>query len=575
MPHEGTTAVLKDVERAGQTFQQHYWMKLEDLAATAEKDGWQKAVMNAGGKPSELLKHLKSWTGSSTSPEGLALQGAAMKLMGGNIDDWPVGSTSTYAAGVKEGHADKSLQQTVLAAQATTRAVLEANNYKPRTMYRGMTGKVAAAILENAKKLADQGIPYHEAAMGLKLNPLNSFSEKVDVASGFGGSGSASGVILAVHEVPASAYVSHYKVQGGGTVGFGSEKEGIIITQGTTGFRMQDIRGGVGKEIVNYFKSKGLYDESKVENDDHPPGGWAHKHNPNQHVGKGGEAVEEDEPSAPAPKYEKTGTKWSQWMTKHMATLDPNLSVADADKLKTKIDASTLDYLNEHGFAKTGQKFSEDQIKQIIHGFTEHHVTGTPKPGPPKELFGTSLGKSALDDVLAKHEISPGSSSHAALQDWATGKYTKKDLVNDYGKILVDHLEDKGALADLGPGAPPKKMVKPSPVKKMNFGNLPAVDELPDIPEHLAKTPVQQKKGKGAVPEWGGAKTWRDLWVKWAKQHAKEQGHTESSAKAVAHNAVDKANVDLKKFIAHKNPAKAQFKAFFAKVIQEHIPKKK
>lgn len=494
MPHKGTTAVLKDVERAGKTFQQHYWMKLEDLANVAKKGGWQAAVVAAGGDPKHLNMMLKEWTGSSTSVEGCQLQGAAMALMGGDKADWPIGAMGNYKKHVNDGYKDKKTKQTVLAAQATTRAVLESGNYKPRTMYRGMTGKVAEAIIANAKKLADQGIPYHEAALGLKLNPLNSFSETNDTAQKFGGG--SSGVILAVHDVPASAYMSHYKVQGAGTVGFSSEKEGIVITQGTTGFRMQDIRGGAGKQIMKYFKDKGLYDPAKVENDDHPPGGWKHGSNPNKSIGSGGAAEEEDEPSyvASTPKYEKTGQKWKQWMTTHMATLDPNLSVKEVDNLLTKIDASTLDYLNKHGFAKTGQKFSEDQVKQIIHGFTEHHVTGTAKPGAPK---------------------------------------------------------------------------------KMNFGNLPTVDELPDIPEHLAKTPVQQKKGKGAVPEWGGAKTWRDLWVKWAKQHAKEQGHTESSAKAIAHNAVDKANVDLKKFIAHKNPAKAQFKAFFAKVIQEHIPKKK
>lgn len=571
MPAEGTTAVLKDVERAGKTFQQHYWVKLEDLSKVAENDGWQAAVKKAGGDPQHMYSMLKGWTGSSTSEDGLNLQGAAMALMGGEKTDWPVGTMKQYDDHVNAGYKDEKTKQTVLASQATTRAVLEANNYKPRTMYRGMQGKVAQSIIEQAKKLADQGIPYHEAALGLKLNPLNSFSEKMEVGLKFGDG--SSGVILAVHDVPASAYMSHYKVQGKGTVGYSTEYEGIMITQGTVGFRMQDLRGGAGRQIVDYFKSKGLYDASKIENDDHPPGGWNHHANPNQHVGKSTSAPSvEDTESSPTPKYEKTGAKWNQWAHAHIAKLDPNLSVKEGEKILKKVDADTLDYLQEHGYAKTGKKFTEDQVKQIIHGFAEHHVTGTPKPGPPKELFGAEAGSSTLEAVAAKHGFSVGSKSHDALKDWASGDFTKKDLIEDHGEAVVKHLENKGALAEIGPGAP-EKPKKASP-KKMNFGTLTAVEDLPDIPEHLAKTPVQQKKGKGAVPEWGGNKTWRDLWVKWAKQAASDAGHHPTQAKHIAVDAVDKANVDLKKFIAHKNPSKAQFKAFFAKVIKDHVAKK-
>jgi hypothetical protein len=269
MPAEGLQAVLKDVERAGASFQQRYWVKVDEVKALVKSEGWNGAMTKMGGSLPDAMHMMSAWTGSSSSPGGLKLQGAAAAVMGGNLADWPNGTIPSHVVGMKAGFDDPTAQKTVVALQAVTRAGLENKGYKPRTMYRGMGGTIAAQMLQAAKDQADKGIPYHEAAMTINLNPGSSFSETEITATGFGSA------VVAIHEVPADAYIAHYKVQGAGNVGIkhGStnEKEGILAFKGPHTINVQDVRGTHAEKIISYFKEKGLYDPSKMALDDHPP----------------------------------------------------------------------------------------------------------------------------------------------------------------------------------------------------------------------------------------------------------------------------------------------------------------
>ena len=265
MPGDNLQAVLKDVERAGSSFQQKYWVKIEEVQSLVKEHGWQEAMAKMGAAYGPVTSALHSWTSSSKSAGGLKIQGAAAVAMGMKVSDYPGGKVEHLKGGLEAGAADEKFQKALVALQAVTRAGLDNKGYKPRTMYRGMNGDIADAALQAAKNQADHGIPYHEAMMKLDLNPANSFSESENTAQGFGK------FVVAVHEVPSSAYIAHFKVQGKGTVGFSSEVEGILATKEAFVLPIQDIRGAHGDKIVAYFKSKGLFDPTKVELDDHPP----------------------------------------------------------------------------------------------------------------------------------------------------------------------------------------------------------------------------------------------------------------------------------------------------------------
>jgi len=176
-----------------------------------------------GGDVSTASHMFSSWTGSSTSSGGLKMQGAAAKMMGMKVNDYPVAKGGSHKKDyLDEGYKSDEMCKTVVAMQAVTRAGLENDGYKPRTMYRGMAGEVSNAMVEAAKAQADAGVPYHEAAINITLNPASSFSESEKLAEGFGSA------VVALHEVPSHAYIGHYRVQGSGTVGYNKEKEGIV-----------------------------------------------------------------------------------------------------------------------------------------------------------------------------------------------------------------------------------------------------------------------------------------------------------------------------------------------------------
>lgn len=494
-------AVLKSVERAGTSFQQRYWVSIDEVKTLVKENGWSKALGKMGGDVSTASHMFSSWTSSSTSPGGLKMQGAAAKMMGAKLSDYPVAKSDTKKDYLDAGYKSDEMCKTVVAMQAVTRAGLENDGYKPRTMYRGMAGEVSSAMIEAAKAQADAGVPYHEAAINITLNPASSFSESENLAEGFGSA------VIALHEVPSHAYIGHYRVQGSGTVGYNKEKEGIVAFQGPHPIGVQDIRGGAANKIISYFKSKGLFDASKVDLDDYPPSKAS-----NERVGKS------------IPK--KAVDVQVPMIMKVPAGMDKN---AMAEHLE-----SSGAVVNKSATSPAG----------IVHVTVPSNKIGS---------FTEAFSKTpAFNSDLQKP---------ATLKSYLEGK--AKTLV---GENEVPTFDGVSSTASTVSSKAPK-------AAKQYKSNLPSVQDLPDLPPEVASVPVQQKKGKGAVPEWAGKKTWRDLWVKWAKQEAVAAGHSPTAAKAKAQDAVNKANVDLKKFVHHASPSKAQFKAFFAKVVSGHVKK--
>ncbi len=267
-------AVLKDVERAGTKFQQKYWVKVEEVKKSVKADGWSKALGKMGGNEEVAHSLYSHWTGDHDGKEAGTLKGAVIAALGKKLEDFSQG------LGFAEGFNSIATVKTVVAMQAVTRAGLENKGYKPRTMYRAMGGDVRRRLVEAAKSQADAGVPYHEAAVSLSLNAVSSFSEDEEMAEQSFGS-----LVVALHDVPAHAYVGHYRVQGAssaqsgvnaaraktGKVGTKEEKEGMLAFSEPTKIAVQDLRGKDAERIISYYKSKGLYDAEKVILRDTPP----------------------------------------------------------------------------------------------------------------------------------------------------------------------------------------------------------------------------------------------------------------------------------------------------------------
>jgi hypothetical protein len=267
--------IPKQVERAGKTFTQNYWVKPDAVRDQLTEKGWDASdpgsyvsmsafsqTVAALGGDADLAKFIsKDWAGSCKSSLAAQLQGALGKLLGREVEDIPGAASSTdTSSNVKKGFnlpADQAekWKKTIAATYAITQAAL-VKEPAMMELARGVTGPQAKAVVEFAKALADQGIHYDDAKLEVNFNSLSCFSASDEVAAGFGHA-SGSGVVFRM-QVPKEAILFTHKASPGLADNHPSEKEHSVMCAGPTEVKMQNIAGKAGSEIHAYFASKGL-----------------------------------------------------------------------------------------------------------------------------------------------------------------------------------------------------------------------------------------------------------------------------------------------------------------------------
>jgi len=260
----GKIAITKEVERAGTTFKQRYWVKTADVKAMLQKTGWsvkdwENTVKELGGQPSIASGIHKSWGGSSKNHISLEVQGVVAKMLGRKLEDLSLSKSALLSKHVKSGYEGKfaasgfgkseDVEKTLVAMHAATQAAFE--DHPTVKLYRGISGDQAAEMVAHAKGLADKGIPLNEATVPINLNPASSFSEDPKESRKFG-------PLIIKAEVPREAILMSYRNTPTLSTTFNHEKEAVVLCSGTAHISVSDLVGPKGKEIHDYFVSKGL-----------------------------------------------------------------------------------------------------------------------------------------------------------------------------------------------------------------------------------------------------------------------------------------------------------------------------
>lgn len=272
--------VPRAVERAGKTFTQTYWVKAQDVGL--EKEGFQKD--NPGGYASQAAfrkvvdklagkgagavaeEYTRSWTGGCKDKHAARAMGTVAALLGMEshvVEKLPFVTLESNGPHLVEQYKealknpDNQLRKVLMATYAATQEAL-AGEADVIRLQRGASAASAMAMLTEAKKLADQGVHYDDAAITMRLNPLNCMTTSAATANKFGGGG-----VVFTLDVPKSAVLFSYKSTPGHSDTYSNEQEYTVMCQGPTAVSLRNISGKVGQEIYNYFAARGLTGDQK------------------------------------------------------------------------------------------------------------------------------------------------------------------------------------------------------------------------------------------------------------------------------------------------------------------------
>lgn len=273
MPAENLIAVPKEISRAGATFTQRYWVKAGDVAKQMKEKGWnpgspgsdkslqafRDTVKSLGGSGQLAEQISRAWTGSCNADKAVRAQAVVAKMLGRPMEEIPYAKSGAAAGTFKQqfeldaNDAEaKKYEKAISGTYAVTQAAL-ADKPEVMRLYRGVKGKIADAVLERAIALADKGVPYDEAKLGVDFNPISCFTESKATAASFG----SSGVVFHM-DVPKDAVLFAHQVSPGHCDSYKGEQEMSVMCGGPTELSMHQLGGETGAKIYNYFASKGL-----------------------------------------------------------------------------------------------------------------------------------------------------------------------------------------------------------------------------------------------------------------------------------------------------------------------------
>lgn len=244
-------AVPKEIDRAGKTFVQRYWMKVDAVADLIKQQGYDGAAKQLGANPQVVRSLSQAWAGSSTSDESIRTMAGVAKLVGYAQKTAPVRSTKMHADTFDEQFEkeDSEQEKALIAIHALTQAGLRHEPDVVKVM-RGVGGKFATQIRDHAISLAEAGVPIEEAVLHVDFNPLNSFSQSSKVANKFG-----AGAVVFNIEVPKSSILLSHHNSPGLSGHYKHEMEYAVMSAGPTPVKIGDLGGEHGTAIKAAFKA--------------------------------------------------------------------------------------------------------------------------------------------------------------------------------------------------------------------------------------------------------------------------------------------------------------------------------
>lgn len=274
----GLIPVPKEVTRAGKTFTQNYWMKPEEAAKKLKDKGFEpehagshvktfKSLVDefAGFKGAgELAASMStSWTSSCKNYEAAQAQGVVAALLGRDPKKLPHverkdgNYTALLAAAEQAKDPNDKLRKAMIGCYAVTQAALKlAGEPDVMKLTRGVKGQQAAELIAAAKALADAGVHYDDAALSTGFNALSCFTKK-DQTSYHGFGEGSTGVTFSL-DVPREAVMFSHKSTPGHSTNYVGEEEYTVMCAGPMDLALRNVHGNAGKQIYDYFASKGL-----------------------------------------------------------------------------------------------------------------------------------------------------------------------------------------------------------------------------------------------------------------------------------------------------------------------------
>lgn len=251
-------AVPKEVERAGKSFIQRYWMKAEEVAAEIKGKTYGSAVKHLGGDGDLAASISSSWGGSSNSPTSMQAKAMAAYIMGANLDNFYQGDKLKELKMDKLDPAEAARWESTLIAMHAVAQVSLAKQPDEVRVARGISGAQARQVRDSMLALAEAGVPIEDAVVHVQFNPLNSFTSK-EAGSNIG-FGAAEGIAFDF-TVPKEAVLISHRTPAGFTAtapaltgSYAHEQEYVLMVAGPVAAKAENIKGYYGQQIREAFE---------------------------------------------------------------------------------------------------------------------------------------------------------------------------------------------------------------------------------------------------------------------------------------------------------------------------------